>query len=155
MLALNFASTLVQSLLFLLVFMAISTGLLWYFYRCTSRAAELQHAEGLQQPDQRAYGRAIVPVTFLLAVIYLPLSTMAIHVLVWSQDLWVVSIPSTIGSSWPPEVAPLGSPDEYRDALDFCWATTMKRNEINWAPALIFLAVIVSAVVRRVSFAMH
>lgn len=147
-LALNWASTIVQSLLFLLIFMAISTCLLWYFYRCTARVAELKRAEGLQRPDTRAYGRAIVPVTFLLAVAYLPLSTMAVHVLVWSKDLWVVQLPNLGGKSWPPDVEALGPEDEYWGPLEFCWTTTMKRNEINWAPALILLAVIVSFVVR-------
>lgn len=128
--------------------MCISTGLLWYFYRCTERASALQHAEGLQRPDMRAQGRGIVPVTFLLAVIYLPLSTMSVHVLVWSKDLWVVELPDITGQAWPPDVDPLGPEDEYWGPLEFCWTTTMKRNAINWAPALVVLAVIVCLMVR-------
>jgi hypothetical protein len=146
-LALNWASTLVQSLLYLLIFMVLASLLLWYFARCTARCAVVRRLEGHQTPDVRDYGRAIMPVTFLLAILYLPLSTMALHVLVWSKDLWVVPNIKVDGQAWPPTVEPLGPADEYRDALDFCWTTTMKRNEINWAPVLIVLAVVTSCAV--------
>jgi hypothetical protein len=146
-LALNFASTTVQSLILLLVFLTISTGLLYYFRRATDRCAELQHLEGLQTAEPREYGRLTIAVTFILTVIYLPVSTMAIHVLVWSSDLWVVPNPYLNATSIPPQLSPLGPSDEWRDPLDFCYTTTMKKNSINWAPILVIVAIVVSAMV--------
>ncbi|KAG5647947.1 hypothetical protein DXG03_006981 [Asterophora parasitica] len=69
---------------------------------------------------------------------------MAVHVLVWSQDLWVVPNPYANATSFPPDVPPLGPSSEYRDAMDFCWTTTMKRNQVNYAPIVIVLAAIVT-----------
>ncbi|KAG6862355.1 hypothetical protein C0995_011795 [Termitomyces sp. Mi166 len=65
---------------------------------------------------------------------------MTVHVLVWSQDLWVVPNPYTNATSYPPVLPPLGPPDEYRDPLDFCWTTTMRRNEVNYAPFVVILS---------------
>lgn len=141
-LALNFASTLVQSLIFLVVFMAIAAILLYHFYCSTSRTRGSNAIEGLQQHDtQSRWG--VVIVTFLLTVIYLPLSTMAVHVLVWSQDLWVVPNPYINSTVFPPVVAPLGPADQFRDPLDFCWTTTMKRNDVNYAPIFVIIALLI------------
>ncbi|KAK0464168.1 hypothetical protein IW261DRAFT_1524303 [Armillaria novae-zelandiae] len=128
--ALNFASTLIQSLVYLIVFFAISSGLLYYFFHSALGC------------DRYTYGTLLI-VTFILTVVYLPLSTMAVHVLVWSEDLWAVPNPYTNATSFPPIVASLGPADEYRDPLDFCWTTTMKKNEINFAPVVVVLAAIV------------
>lgn len=80
-------------------------------------------------------------VTFVLTVIYLPLSTMAVHVLVWSDDLWAVPNPYT-GTTASLTSEPLGPSDEFRDPLDFCYTTTMLRNEVNWAPVIVILAIV-------------
>ena len=79
--------------------------------------------------------------SFVLTVLYLPLSTMSMHVLVWSDDLWVVPNPYTNSSVNPPDLPPLGPADEFLGPLDFCYTTTMKRNELNYAPVLVILAV--------------
>jgi hypothetical protein len=151
-LALNFASTIVQSLILLLVFLTISTGLLYYFRRVTNRCAELQHLEGLQTAEPREYGRMTIVVTFLLTVIYLPVSTMAVHVLVWSSDLWVVPNPYVNATTIPPKLAPLGPSEAWRDPLDFCYTTTMRKDEINWSPVLVIVALVVSAMVCAILF---
>ncbi|KAG6911998.1 hypothetical protein DXG01_000246 [Tephrocybe rancida] len=142
-LALNFASTLVEALIFLLIFMSIAAGLLYIFYRSSYQCDRYGTVEGFQPTVPKGAQRGLVLVTFLLTVIYLPLSTMSIHVLVWSQDLWVVPNPYTNATSYPPLVPPLGPASEYRDALDFCWTTTMQRNQVNYAPVVIVLAAIV------------
>jgi hypothetical protein len=138
--ALNFTSTLNQSLVFLLIFMAITAILLFLFYRWTSEYHGSSVIEGLQ-PHQSTGRRGLVFLTFLLTVIYLPLSTMAVHVLVWSQDLWVVSNPYINTTSFPPVLPPLGPPDQFHDPLDFCWTTTMKRNDVNFAPLFVIVAI--------------
>jgi hypothetical protein len=147
-LALNFASTLVQSLIFLLIFMAITTGLLFHFHRSVSLCDRYNAIEGLHRPEQNGAQWSIVVVTFLLTVIYLPLSTMAVHVLVWSQDLWIIPNPYVNATSYPPIVSPLGPASEFKDPLDFCWTTTMKRNEVNYAPVVIIISALVFSSVR-------
>lgn len=123
--------------------MAVAAWLLYYFYRSTFQCDRYNTIEGLQQVQQKGKQWGLLIVTFLLTVIYLPLSTMAVHVLVWSQDLWVVPNPYTNATELPPVVEPLGPASEYRDPLDFCWTTTMKRNQINFAPVIIIFSVVV------------
>ncbi|KAJ7225550.1 hypothetical protein GGX14DRAFT_421095 [Mycena pura] len=144
-LALNFASTLNQSLLFLLLFLTLAMVLLYLFRRASSNYDRYRVVEGLQQADSPHSRTALVTITFLLSAIYLPLSTMAVHVLVWSSDLWAVSNPYTNATTFPPVVPPLGPSSQYRDPLDFCWTTTMMRNEVNYAPVLVILSLFVIA----------
>jgi hypothetical protein len=125
--------------------MSLAVVLLYFFHRASSNYDRYRIVEGLQQMDSPQSRSGLVATTFLLTVIYLPLSTMAVHVLVWSSDLWAVSNPYTNSTTFPPVVPPLGPSSEFRDPLDFCWTTTMQRNEINYAPALVILSVIVLA----------
>lgn len=128
-----------QELIFLTIFLLIAAILLYYFYR-SIRGDTYDSIEGLQQTNNRKKHWGILLVTFLLTVVYLPLSTISIHVLVWSQELWVVPNPYINSTVFPPVVAPLGPPTEFRDPLDFCWTTTMKRNEVNFAPISVILS---------------
>jgi hypothetical protein len=119
--------------------MTIATLLMFSFYRWTSHYTRSGDIEGLR-PPKLAGGWGLMLITFLLTVIYLPLSTMAVHVLVWSQDLWVVPNPYVNATSLPPVVPALGPSDQFRDPLDFCWTTTMKRNDVNFAPIFVIIA---------------
>ena len=134
------------ALVYLLALMCITMALLFYMLRVTKEASRLQIQEGFQPPTVPG-GLGIMFVTFVLMVLYLPLSTMALHVVIWSADLWVVPNPYINATSLPPVLDPLGPPEQYRDPLDFCWTTTMKRNEINFAPAVVVCALIVMATV--------
>jgi hypothetical protein len=125
--------------------MAICSILLYYFHRSASRFDRYNAIEGLQRPVAPGKQWSLVIVTFLLTVIYLPLSTMALHVLLWSQDLWAVPNPYVNATSSPPIVHPLGPSDQFRDAMDFCWTTTMKKNEVNFAPVVIIISIVVFA----------
>jgi hypothetical protein len=145
-LALNFATTLVQSLILLGVFMTLAGLLLYGFHVSSAPCKRYCCLEGFQQPD-RSSGRSIVITSFLLTVIYLPLSTMAIHVVTWSDDLWAVPNPYLNSTTNPPAVAPLGPADQFRNPLDFCYTTTMKKNQINFAPAIFIMAIIILAAV--------
>ena len=146
-LAFNLATSINLSLALLLIFMLICGGLLYYFQRSTSLCCQLGISEGLQEPLQLKSDWGLVIATFILTVLYLPLSTMAMHVLVWSEDLWIVPNPYINATTTPPIVAALGPENEFRDPLDFCWTTTMKRNEINFAPIVVIIAIICLAVV--------
>ncbi len=65
--------------------MVIASGLLYHFVRVSRHCGRYNQIEGLRQsaPGGRQWG--IVVVTFLLTLIYLPMSIMAVHVLVWSD----------------------------------------------------------------------
>ncbi|KAJ8083971.1 hypothetical protein PM082_002738 [Marasmius tenuissimus] len=142
-LALNFASDLSKSLIFLVIFMILASGLLYRFWKSAMKCDRYARIEGLRQNDKEGKEWKLLVITFLLTLIYLPISTMAIHVLVWSDDLWPIPNPYTNATSFPPTLAPLGPSSEYRDPLDFCWTTTMKRNEVNWAPVVIIISAII------------
>lgn len=93
--------------------MTIAAGMLYYFYRLTSEYSSPAAWEGAQQHNTKGSLWGLVIVTFLLTMIYLPLSTMAIHVVVWSQDLWVVPNPYINATSYPPVALPLGLPTNF------------------------------------------
>lgn len=150
-LALNFAKTAMGALVYLLVLMFITLALLFYMFYITKEASRLQIQEGFQPPTVTG-GLGIMFVTFVLMVLYLPLSTMALHVVVWSAELWVVPNPYINATSLPPVLEPLGPPEQYRGPLDFCWTTTMKRNEINFAPAVVLCALIALATVKFITY---
>ncbi|KAI0361534.1 hypothetical protein OH77DRAFT_1545714 [Trametes cingulata] len=141
-LALNFASSLVQSFILLAVLMIIAGILLFFWRRMTRACCSIIVPEGLQSTKYLKNSWGVVIVTFILTVIYLPLSTMAVHVLVWSDDLWAVPNPYDNATAASPTVTPLGPSDQYRDPLDFCYTTTMLRNEVNYAPVVVILAVV-------------
>lgn len=153
-LALNLAKTAMGALVYLLVLMFITLALLFCMLYVTKEASRLQIQEGFQPPTVPG-GLGIMVVTFLLMILYLPLSTMALHVVIWSADLWVVPNPYINATSIPPVVDPLGPPQEYRDPLDFCWTTTMKRNEVNFAPAVVLCSLIVIATVSFTPYALQ
>jgi hypothetical protein len=138
------------TLVYLLVLIFITLGFLSYMLYVTKEASRLQIMEGFQPPTVPG-GLGIMFVTFVLMVLYLPLSTMALHVVVWSSELWVVPNPYINATSLPPVLEPLGPPDQYRDPLDFCWTTTMKRNEVNFAPAVVVCALIAMATVSLIT----
>nr|GAT44157.1 predicted protein [Mycena chlorophos] len=144
-LALNFVSNVTEALIFLVVFLFLAMILLYLFYKAATKYDRYKVVEGLQESNGSQSRGGLVAIAFLLTIIYLPLSTLAVHVLVWTSDLWVVPNPYTNATTFPPVVPPLGPPSEYRDPLEFCWTTTMKKNEVNFAPALVILSVIVIA----------
>jgi len=127
--------------------MALAAVLLYGFHVSTAPCKRYSCLEGFQQPA-RSSGLSIVITSFLLTVIYLPLSTMAVHVITWSDDLWPVSNPYLNSTTNPPLVAPLGPSDQFRDPLDFCYTTTMKKNEINFAPTVVIMAILILSAVR-------
>jgi hypothetical protein len=120
--------------------MGLAGLLLYAFHVSTIPCKRYSLLEGFQEPD-RSRGRSTIITSFLLTIIYLPLSTMAVHVVTWSDDLWAVPNPYINSSTSPPVIAPLGPSDQFRDPLDFCYTTTMKRDEINFAPVVVILAI--------------
>lgn len=126
----------------LVVFMILAGVLLYLFHRATSVCCRIGRPEGFQQPAFLSNQWSIVVVSFLLTAIYLPLSTMAVHVMVWSDDLWVVPNPYINATALPPQLPSLGPSSEFRGPLEFCYTTTMERNQFNYAPAVLIVAII-------------
>ncbi|THH34000.1 hypothetical protein EUX98_g138 [Antrodiella citrinella] len=141
-LAFNLATNTLVSLALLLIFMIIAGTLLWLFYKKTSLCSSLGPPEGLQRVVLITGNWSLVLISFVLTILYLPLSTMAMHVLVWSDDLWVVPNPYTNATTFPPQLPPLGPSDQFRDPLDFCWTTTMERSQLNYAPVIIIISLV-------------
>ena len=140
-LALNFHFTLIQSLTTLLFFLSITFLLLFLFVRKTRNCNRYNTVEGLQPITDKPSSWSLLLITFFLTALYLPLSTLAMHVLVWSDDLWVVKNPwANTNSTVDPVFIVQGPSSEYRGANEFCWTTTMKRNEVNWAPVFVTVA---------------
>ncbi|KAH7318861.1 hypothetical protein B0J17DRAFT_773208 [Rhizoctonia solani] len=139
-LALNFGGKLLQSITFLGVLTIVSGGLLFWFYKLTGRWSPDATPEGLLSRDPARGTRAIPFVSFILTVLYLPLSTLSIHAITWSSDFWPVENPYI--KSETPDLQPLGPSSEFHDPLDFCWTTTMRKDEINYAPVAVVLGIL-------------
>lgn len=146
-LALNLGSTLTQSLLFLVIFLAIACLLLYLFRRFTAQLESTATREGLQSQNNGTGWRIMIVSVFLI-LLYLPLSTIAVHALLWSSDFWVVPNPYLNATTLPPVLPPLGPPEIYRDPLDFCYTTTMMKEQINYAPVIVILSAVTFVIVR-------
>ena len=115
--------------------MAVTALLLWYFWHATHGCKPEDANEGLQLSVSYRKSWRLIFVCFVLSVVYLPLSTLAIHALVWSSDFWVTrdNENGTVTS---------GPLNEFREPTDVCYTTTIRRNEINLAPAVIVASAI-------------
>ncbi|KAL5495406.1 hypothetical protein ACEPAI_869 [Sanghuangporus weigelae] len=140
-LALNFGTTFVQSTTVLAIFIVICMVLLYLFWSMTNRIQDQTVQEGFPPERQKSSGWGLIAVSFTLSVLYLPLSTVVTHALLWSQDFWTIPNPYVNATTDPPSLPPLGPPDEFFDPLDFCYTTTMKRNEVNFAPIIVIVSV--------------
>lgn len=76
---------------------------------------------------------------FLLTTLYLPLAKLSFDALVWSDTMWPVTNPYT--NTDFPVLQPLGPSGIYRDPGDFCYVTSMKIQDLNFAYAIIPLAI--------------
>ena len=103
----------------------------------TNKIQDENSQEGFPPVRRKGSGWGLIAVCFMLTVIYLPLSTVVTHALVWSQDFWPIPNPYIDSPTQPPVLSPLGPPEEFYDPLDFCYTTTMKRNEVNFAPIIV------------------
>ncbi|QRW03458.1 hypothetical protein RhiLY_02457 [Ceratobasidium sp. AG-Ba] len=139
-LALNLGGNLLESVAFLCALAVVSAALLFWFHRLTSRWKPNVAPEGLLHRDASYETHAVPFVSFVLTLLYLPLSTIAVHAITWSSDFWPVENPYL--NTTQPNLVPLGPPSIFRDPLDFCWTTTMKKDEINYAPAAVIMGLL-------------
>ncbi|KIM22943.1 hypothetical protein M408DRAFT_269120 [Serendipita vermifera MAFF 305830] len=140
-LALNIPTKLTQSLIFLAIFMVICGVLLYHFYTVTARYSPTAFREGLQARQPPSHW-GVIAVSFVLTILYLPISTIAVHGLFWSSDFWVVANPYTNVTNPLAELPTLGPASVWREPLDFCFTTTMRKDEVNYAPVIVVMSAI-------------
>ncbi|KAF8704628.1 hypothetical protein RHS03_05839, partial [Rhizoctonia solani] len=142
-LALNFGGKLLQSISFLGVLTMVSGGMLFWFQRLTARWLPNATPEGLLSRDPARGTHATPLVSFVLTVLYLPLSTISVHAITWSSDFWPVENPFiSYNGTEMPDVQPIGPSSVYHGPLDFCWTTTMRKDEVNYAPVAVTLGIL-------------
>lgn len=147
--AFNFGSTFLQSIVFMGIIMTLTTILLYLFWSATNKCEPPDIDEGLPINSSRKSEWSLIVVSFFLSVMYLPLSTIATHALVWADDFWVVPNPYVNATTDPPQLSPLGPANEFHDPLDFCYTTTMRRNEVNYAPIIVLVSAVTFGLVSR------
>ncbi|PWN89441.1 hypothetical protein FA10DRAFT_145352 [Acaromyces ingoldii] len=167
-LALDFANALGGAIIILVVWIATVALLLYAFWDMTTRynpnrtiegysgqpwlfrltsKARLQKVKGnrgkgttMQPQKSTAMTKFVnVAIVMLLTTLYIPLSKLCMDALTWNADFWPVANPYLTEEN--PNPPALGDPHVFRDPLDFCYTTTMRRDQFNWAYVVIPLAV--------------
>ena len=138
-LALDFVSVFGKAVIFFGVWIALTSLALIKFYRMTSAYDPNREVEGYDsQPylfTSPARGTKVVNilVVFLLTGLYIPLTKLSIDALTWSSAWWVIPNPYIDSPDQTPILPSLGDPHLYREPLDFCWTTTMRKDQFNFA----------------------
>lgn len=147
-LGLDLVSVFGYAVIFFVVWILISALALWRFWRMTKAHNPNKTVEGfdsqgwIYKSSSRGTRLANTCLVFILGLLYLPLSKLAVDALVWSSDFWPVPNPYKGGIDDPVPAALLGDPDIWRAPLEFCYTTTMRRDAFNWAYVIIPLAVL-------------
>ncbi|KAF9080571.1 hypothetical protein BGX23_001953 [Mortierella sp. AD031] len=114
-----------------------------YTFKIMTRADPNDDIEGLEVSSWSLRSKKqrieTISIVFLLTTLYLPLAKLAFDALVWSDTMWPVANPYTRSDF--PELQPLGPSGIYRDASDFCWVTSMKIQDLNFAYVIIPVAI--------------
>ncbi|CBQ68303.1 conserved hypothetical protein [Sporisorium reilianum SRZ2] len=137
------------AVIFFIVWIVITALALWRFWRMTKAHNPNKTVEGydsqgwIYKSASRGTRFANTCLVFLLGLLYLPLSKLAVDALVWSSDFWPVPNPYKGGIDDPVPGALLGDPDIWRAPLDFCYTTTMRKDAFNWAYVIVPMAVLV------------
>lgn len=162
-LGLDFVSAFGKAVLWFWLFGCICALGLYEFYRLTGGwrgprrrlSNSARFGEGFDMEDNfhnsklkltwRQSKTYITTLTFILTSFYVPLSKISIGALAWTSDFW--AIPNPYVESDQPQVEPLGPSDLYRDTLDFCYTTTMKKPQgllmnINWTVPIILVSIL-------------
>ncbi|PWY99668.1 hypothetical protein BCV70DRAFT_148120, partial [Testicularia cyperi] len=134
------------AVIFFLLWIVLTATALFFFWRMTraynpNRSVEGFDSQGwIYKSASRGTRLANTCLVFVLGLLYLPLSKLAVDALVWSSDFWPVPNPYSGGVDNPAIPPPLGDPDIWRQPMDFCYTTTMRRDAFNWAFVIIPVA---------------
>jgi len=144
-LALDFVSVFGKAIIFLCAWFIVTMLGLWRFQKMTSSYNPNRNVEGFEsQPwiftsPSQGTKLANIVIVFILTSLYIPLSKLAIDTLAWNSSFWVVDNPYANGID-NPSLPSLGPSSQFRDPLNFCWTTTMRRDEFNFAWLVLPLA---------------
>lgn len=136
------------AVIFFVVWIVITALALWHFWRMTKAHNPNKNVEGydsqgwIYKSASRGTRFANTCLVFVLGLLYLPLSKVAVGALVWSSDFWPVPNPYKGGIDDPDPGPLLGDPDIWRAPLEFCYTTTMRKDEFNWAYVIVPMAVL-------------
>ncbi|KAK0559210.1 hypothetical protein OC844_004578 [Tilletia horrida] len=148
-LALDFVSILGRAQIFMVFWMLVGGLMLWRFWVITRSYDHNRYVDGFDSRPSaytapaRGTKTAYTLLVFGLTTAYIPLTKLAVDTLVWNSDFWVYNPLANMGSTddLPSDLPSLGDADHYRQPLDFCYTTTMRKDKFNFAWLLLPLAV--------------
>ncbi|KAF9562036.1 hypothetical protein EC968_005397 [Mortierella alpina] len=119
-----------------------------YTFKIMTRADPNDDIEGLEVSSWSLRSKKArietIAIVFLLTTLYLPLAKLSFDALVWSDSMWPIKNPYTNADF--PTLEPLGPSGIYRSPDDFCYVTSMKIQDLNFAYVIIPLAIFALAV---------
>lgn len=132
LLALDFVSVFGLAIGFFFLWMALTAYALFWFCKISYSYDPNRNIEGFEgQPylfrsPMRNTKVASILVAFVLMLLYIPLSALSLRAVIWSSDFWVSSDPAVLAA----------------EARGVCYTTTLDADGFNWAPIVVFLAVL-------------
>ncbi|KAF9436637.1 hypothetical protein BGZ76_003398 [Entomortierella beljakovae] len=141
-LSFDFPRALGYGMVFLMLF-ALVCFIALYTFKIMTRADPNDDIEGLEVSSWSLRSKKqrieTISIVFLLTTIYLPLAKLSFDALVWSDTMWPIKNPYKTADF--PDLEPLGPSGIYRSPSDFCYVTSMKIQDLNFAWAIIPLAI--------------
>ncbi|KAF9111773.1 hypothetical protein BGX27_004459 [Mortierella sp. AM989] len=141
-LSLDFPRALGYGMVFLFLF-ALICFIALYTFKIMTRTDPNDDIEGLEVSSWSLRSKKqrieTISIVFLLTTLYLPLAKLSFDALVWSDTMW--PIPNPYKNIDFPDLQPLGPSGIYRAPSDFCYVTSMKIQDLNFAYAIIPLAI--------------
>ncbi|GES75634.1 hypothetical protein RCL_jg12770.t1 [Rhizophagus clarus] len=130
---------------FLLIFFVIGFGCLFVF-RKIANWKKVTDVENLESSSRFSLLQSHM-IIFVLTTLYVPLTRLSLETLVWSDSFWPVKNPYLPDVDFPDFNSMI---DAGNDALrlpqDFCYVTSMNKNEVNLSPFIIALGILNLAV---------
>ncbi|KAF9582023.1 hypothetical protein BGW38_000763 [Lunasporangiospora selenospora] len=141
-LSMDFPRAFGYGMIFLIMF-AIVCCIALYTFKIMTRTDPNDDIEGLEVSSWNLRSKKArietIAIVFLLTTLYLPLAKLSFDALVWSDTMWPIANPyKTVDF---PVLEPLGPSGVYRDPSDFCYVTSMKIQDLNFAYVIIPLAI--------------
>ncbi|KAF9316036.1 hypothetical protein BG003_002394 [Podila horticola] len=129
-------------MIFLFLFCVVAFAAL-YTFKIMTRTDPNDDIEGLEVSSWSLRSKKqrieTISIVFLLTTLYLPLAKLSFDALVWSDTMWPVTNPYKTTDF--PDLQPLGPSGIYRDPDDFCYVTSMKIQDLNFAWVIVPLAI--------------
>lgn len=129
-------------MIFLFLFCIVAFAAL-YTFKIMTRTDPNDDIEGLEVSSWSLRSKKqrieTISIVFLLTTLYLPLAKLSFDALVWSDTMWPVKNPYKTTDF--PDLEPSGPSGIYRNPGDFCYVTSMKIQDLNFAWVIVPLAI--------------